>query len=99
MLRCLLFKENFTLKKIYGINASHAENRGGGFDHHLCNFVIIPALSFSCLFFFQLVLKINDTFESKRGKKRVKLQPYTGKEAPSSKGRSRVCLSVCSISV
>ncbi|XP_055484220.1 DENN domain-containing protein 2C isoform X1 [Psammomys obesus] len=36
----------------------------------------------------QLVLKINDTFESKRGKKRVKLQPYTGKEAPSSKGET-----------
>ncbi|XP_021014516.1 DENN domain-containing protein 2C [Mus caroli] len=35
-----------------------------------------------------LVLKINDTFESKRGKKRVKLQPYTGKEAPSSKGET-----------
>lgn len=36
----------------------------------------------------RLVLKINDTFESKRGKKRVKLQPYTGKEAPSSKGET-----------
>lgn len=36
----------------------------------------------------RLVLKINDTFESKRGKKRVKLQPYTGKEAPSSKGEA-----------
>uniref|UniRef100_A0A8I6ARK4 DENN domain containing 2C n=1 Tax=Rattus norvegicus TaxID=10116 RepID=A0A8I6ARK4_RAT len=36
----------------------------------------------------KLVLKINDTFESKRGKKRVKLQPYTGKEAPSSKGET-----------
>lgn len=50
-------------------------------------------------FFFQLVLKINDTFESKRGKKRVKLQPYTGKEAPSSKGKSHVYLSVCSITI
>ncbi|XP_052587564.1 DENN domain-containing protein 2C [Peromyscus californicus insignis] len=36
----------------------------------------------------RLVLKINDTFESKRGKKRVKLQPYTGKEAASSKGET-----------
>ncbi|CAO2599462.1 DENN domain-containing protein 2C [Lemmus lemmus] len=36
----------------------------------------------------RLVLKINDTFESKRGKKRVKLQPYTGKEAPSSRGET-----------
>ncbi|CAO2599465.1 DENN domain-containing protein 2C [Lemmus lemmus] len=36
----------------------------------------------------KLVLKINDTFESKRGKKRVKLQPYTGKEAPSSRGET-----------
>lgn len=68
-----------------------------------------PSLSFSnygsfviflSFFFFQLVLKINDTFESKRGKKRVKLQPYTGKEAASSKGEhSRFRSSVCSLSV
>ncbi|XP_040854541.1 DENN domain-containing protein 2C isoform X2 [Ochotona curzoniae] len=36
----------------------------------------------------RLVLKIDDIFESKRGKKRVKLLPYTGKEAPSSKGET-----------
>ncbi|XP_037682232.1 DENN domain-containing protein 2C isoform X2 [Choloepus didactylus] len=35
-----------------------------------------------------LVLKIDDIFESKRGKKRVKLHTYTGKEAPPSKGET-----------
>ncbi|XP_058158991.1 DENN domain-containing protein 2C isoform X2 [Dasypus novemcinctus] len=35
-----------------------------------------------------IVLKIDDIFESKRGKKKVKLQPYTGKEAPPSKGET-----------
>uniref|UniRef100_A0A8C8ZS77 DENN domain containing 2C n=1 Tax=Prolemur simus TaxID=1328070 RepID=A0A8C8ZS77_PROSS len=35
----------------------------------------------------KLVLKIDDIFESKRGKKRVKLHPYTGKEVvPPAKG-------------
>ncbi|XP_077698895.1 DENN domain-containing protein 2C isoform X3 [Canis aureus] len=36
----------------------------------------------------RLVLKIADIFESKRGKKRVKLHPYTGKEVPPSKGET-----------
>ncbi|XP_004689679.1 PREDICTED: DENN domain-containing protein 2C isoform X2 [Condylura cristata] len=36
----------------------------------------------------RFVLKINDIFESKRGKKRVKLHPYTGKDAPSTKGET-----------
>uniref|UniRef100_A0A8C5K7S3 DENN domain containing 2C n=1 Tax=Jaculus jaculus TaxID=51337 RepID=A0A8C5K7S3_JACJA len=36
----------------------------------------------------KLVLKIEDVFESKRGKKRIKLYPYTGKEAPPSKGET-----------
>uniref|UniRef100_A0A8C5K6F9 DENN domain containing 2C n=1 Tax=Jaculus jaculus TaxID=51337 RepID=A0A8C5K6F9_JACJA len=36
----------------------------------------------------RLVLKIEDVFESKRGKKRIKLYPYTGKEAPPSKGET-----------
>ncbi|KAM8932276.1 DENN domain-containing protein 2C isoform 2-T2 [Lycaon pictus] len=36
----------------------------------------------------KLVLKIADIFESKRGKKRVKLHPYTGKEVPPSKGET-----------
>ncbi|XP_069457418.1 DENN domain-containing protein 2C isoform X1 [Ovis canadensis] len=34
----------------------------------------------------RFVLKIDDIFESKRGKKRVKLHPYTGKDVPPSKG-------------
>lgn len=37
---------------------------------------------------FQLVLRIDDIFESKRGKKRVKLHPYTGKDVPPSKGKN-----------
>uniref|UniRef100_A0A7N5JYC7 DENN domain containing 2C n=1 Tax=Ailuropoda melanoleuca TaxID=9646 RepID=A0A7N5JYC7_AILME len=36
----------------------------------------------------RLVLKIADIFESKRGKKRVKLHPYTGKDVPPSKGET-----------
>ncbi|XP_006895750.1 PREDICTED: DENN domain-containing protein 2C isoform X2 [Elephantulus edwardii] len=36
----------------------------------------------------KFVLKIDDIFESKRGKKRVKLHPYTGKELPPSKGET-----------
>ncbi|XP_027958008.1 DENN domain-containing protein 2C isoform X1 [Eumetopias jubatus] len=36
----------------------------------------------------RLVLKIADIFESKRGKKRVKLHPYTGKDIPPSKGET-----------
>ncbi|TKC49831.1 hypothetical protein EI555_011792, partial [Monodon monoceros] len=36
----------------------------------------------------RLVLKIDDIFESKRGKKRVKLHPYTGKDVPPSKGET-----------
>ncbi|XP_054996098.1 DENN domain-containing protein 2C isoform X2 [Sorex araneus] len=36
----------------------------------------------------RFVLKIEDIFESKRGKKRVKLHPYTGKEVPPSKGET-----------
>uniref|UniRef100_G3SRV4 DENN domain containing 2C n=1 Tax=Loxodonta africana TaxID=9785 RepID=G3SRV4_LOXAF len=36
----------------------------------------------------RFVLKIDDIFESKRGKKRVKLHPYTGKEVPPSKGET-----------
>ncbi|XP_006865944.1 PREDICTED: DENN domain-containing protein 2C isoform X2 [Chrysochloris asiatica] len=36
----------------------------------------------------KFVLKIEDVFESKRGKKRVKLHPYTGKEVPPSKGET-----------
>uniref|UniRef100_A0A9L0I9L8 DENN domain containing 2C n=1 Tax=Equus asinus TaxID=9793 RepID=A0A9L0I9L8_EQUAS len=36
----------------------------------------------------KLVLKIDDVFESKRGKKRVKLHPYTGKDLPPSKGET-----------
>ncbi|XP_069335045.1 DENN domain-containing protein 2C [Eulemur rufifrons] len=37
----------------------------------------------------KLVLKIDDIFESKRGKKRVKLHPYTGKEVvPPAKGET-----------
>uniref|UniRef100_A0ABI7Y546 UDENN domain-containing protein n=1 Tax=Felis catus TaxID=9685 RepID=A0ABI7Y546_FELCA len=36
----------------------------------------------------RLVLKIADVFESKRGKKRVKLHPYTGKDVPPSKGET-----------
>ncbi|XP_053884540.1 DENN domain-containing protein 2C isoform X1 [Malaclemys terrapin pileata] len=36
----------------------------------------------------QLVLKIQEIFESKRGKKRVKLLAYTGKEAPPAKGET-----------
>ncbi|XP_007462545.1 PREDICTED: DENN domain-containing protein 2C isoform X2 [Lipotes vexillifer] len=36
----------------------------------------------------KLVLKIDDIFESKRGKKRVKLHPYTGKDVPPSKGET-----------
>ncbi|XP_045402832.1 DENN domain-containing protein 2C isoform X1 [Lemur catta] len=37
----------------------------------------------------RLVLKIDDIFESKRGKKRVKLHPYTGKEVvPPAKGET-----------
>ncbi|KYO48381.1 suppression of tumorigenicity 5 protein isoform B [Alligator mississippiensis] len=35
-----------------------------------------------------LVLKIQEIFDSKRGKKRVKLQPCTGKEVPASKGET-----------
>lgn len=59
--------------------------------------VVALTCNFLAFFFFkQLVLKINDTFESKRGKKRIKLQPYTGKEAPSSKGKNGTCSSVCS---
>ncbi|XP_004699213.2 DENN domain-containing protein 2C [Echinops telfairi] len=34
------------------------------------------------------VLKIEDVFESKRGKKKIKLHPYTGKELPPSKGET-----------
>uniref|UniRef100_A0A2K5I843 UDENN domain-containing protein n=1 Tax=Colobus angolensis palliatus TaxID=336983 RepID=A0A2K5I843_COLAP len=34
----------------------------------------------------KLVLKIDDIFESKRGKKKVKLHSYTGKELPPTKG-------------
>ncbi|XP_011788594.1 PREDICTED: DENN domain-containing protein 2C [Colobus angolensis palliatus] len=34
----------------------------------------------------RLVLKIDDIFESKRGKKKVKLHSYTGKELPPTKG-------------
>lgn len=37
---------------------------------------------------FQFVLRIDDIFESKRGKKRVKLHPYTGKDVPPSKGKT-----------
>ncbi|XP_045673069.1 DENN domain-containing protein 2C isoform X2 [Phyllostomus hastatus] len=36
----------------------------------------------------RLVLRIDDIFESKRGKKRVKLHPYTGKDVPPSKGET-----------
>ncbi|KAM6217944.1 DENN domain-containing protein 2C isoform 2-T2 [Rhynchocyon petersi] len=36
----------------------------------------------------KFVLKIDDIFESKRGKKRVKLHPHTGKEVPPSKGET-----------
>ncbi|XP_036990984.2 DENN domain-containing protein 2C [Artibeus jamaicensis] len=36
----------------------------------------------------RLVLRIDDIFESKRGKKRVKLHPYTGKDGPPSKGET-----------
>ncbi|XP_075766510.1 DENN domain-containing protein 2C [Pelodiscus sinensis] len=36
----------------------------------------------------RLVLKIQEIFESKRGKKRVKLITYTGKEAPPAKGET-----------
>nr|KAF6396549.1 DENN domain containing 2C [Rousettus aegyptiacus] len=36
----------------------------------------------------KLVLKIDDIFESKRGKKKVKLHPYNGKEVPPSKGET-----------
>ncbi|XP_078188954.1 DENN domain-containing protein 2C isoform X3 [Callithrix jacchus] len=36
----------------------------------------------------RLVLKIDDIFESKRGKKRVKLHSYTGKEVPPTKGET-----------
>uniref|UniRef100_A0A8C0WYF4 UDENN domain-containing protein n=1 Tax=Castor canadensis TaxID=51338 RepID=A0A8C0WYF4_CASCN len=36
----------------------------------------------------KLVLRIDDVFESKRGKKRVKLHPYTGKEVLPSKGET-----------
>ncbi|KAM6167733.1 DENN domain-containing protein 2C isoform 2-T2 [Erethizon dorsatum] len=36
----------------------------------------------------KLVLKIDDVFQSKRGKKKVKLHPYTGKEVPPSKGET-----------
>uniref|UniRef100_A0A8C2V827 DENN domain containing 2C n=1 Tax=Chinchilla lanigera TaxID=34839 RepID=A0A8C2V827_CHILA len=36
----------------------------------------------------RLVLKIDDIFQSKRGKKKVKLHPYTGKEVPPSKGET-----------
>uniref|UniRef100_A0A671FMN3 DENN domain containing 2C n=1 Tax=Rhinolophus ferrumequinum TaxID=59479 RepID=A0A671FMN3_RHIFE len=36
----------------------------------------------------KLVLKIDDIFESKRGKKRVKLHPYIGKDVPPSKGET-----------
>ncbi|XP_055995142.1 DENN domain-containing protein 2C isoform X2 [Sorex fumeus] len=36
----------------------------------------------------RFVLKIEDIFESKRGKKRVKLQPFNGKEVPPSKGET-----------
>ncbi|XP_074833453.1 DENN domain-containing protein 2C isoform X2 [Carettochelys insculpta] len=42
----------------------------------------------------QLVLKIQEIFESKRGKKRVKLLTYTGKEAPPAKGRHKCLLQV-----
>ncbi|XP_059529214.1 DENN domain-containing protein 2C isoform X5 [Myotis daubentonii] len=38
----------------------------------------------------RLVLRIDDIFESKRGKKRVKLHPYTGKDVPPSKGSPKV---------
>uniref|UniRef100_A0A4X2KKH2 DENN domain containing 2C n=1 Tax=Vombatus ursinus TaxID=29139 RepID=A0A4X2KKH2_VOMUR len=36
----------------------------------------------------KLVLKIQDIFDSKRGKKRVKLHPCTGKETPPAKGEA-----------
>lgn len=36
----------------------------------------------------RFVSKIEDIFESKRGKKRVKLHPYSGKEVPPSKGET-----------
>uniref|UniRef100_A0A674KAI3 DENN domain containing 2C n=1 Tax=Terrapene triunguis TaxID=2587831 RepID=A0A674KAI3_9SAUR len=36
----------------------------------------------------KLVLKIQEIFESKRGKKKVKLLAYTGKEAPPAKGET-----------
>nr|KAF6304686.1 DENN domain containing 2C [Pipistrellus kuhlii] len=36
----------------------------------------------------KLVLRIDDIFESKRGKKRVKLHPYSGKDVPPSKGET-----------
>ncbi|KAM5202102.1 LOW QUALITY PROTEIN: DENN domain-containing protein 2C [Hipposideros larvatus] len=36
----------------------------------------------------RLVLKIDDIFESKREKKRVKLHPYTGKDVPPSKDKN-----------
>ncbi|XP_023612796.1 DENN domain-containing protein 2C isoform X2 [Myotis lucifugus] len=36
----------------------------------------------------RFVLRIDDIFESKRGKKRVKLHPYTGKDIPPSKGET-----------
>ncbi|KAM5256019.1 DENN domain-containing protein 2C isoform 2-T2 [Ctenodactylus gundi] len=36
----------------------------------------------------KLVLKIDEVFQSKRGKKRVKLHPYTGKEIPPLKGET-----------
>ncbi|XP_048207786.1 DENN domain-containing protein 2C [Perognathus longimembris pacificus] len=36
----------------------------------------------------RLVMKIDDIFDSKRGKKRVKLHPYTGKEVSPSKGET-----------
>uniref|UniRef100_A0A8C9QKX7 DENN domain containing 2C n=1 Tax=Spermophilus dauricus TaxID=99837 RepID=A0A8C9QKX7_SPEDA len=36
----------------------------------------------------KLVLKIDDIFESKRGKKKVKLHPYNAKDVPPSKGET-----------
>lgn len=45
-----------------------------------------PHINFCFCFGFQLVLKIQEIFDSKRGKKRVKLLSPAGREAPPMKG-------------
>nr|XP_040145025.1 DENN domain-containing protein 2C [Ictidomys tridecemlineatus] len=47
----------------------------------------------------RLVLKIEDIFESKRGKKKVKLHPYNAKDVPPSKGKNYLYLFQLSIAV